>query len=515
MSTIESKDISLVLIHGWGCNQSSWQPLIPELERLYKISLIDLPGFGSAPAVDDYSLPQLLSILISQIPDKSWLVGWSLGGMLAIQLAHIYPQKISGVISLAANAKFVADSTYTSAMSLDVNQHFNQSFAADPVATLKLFSGLLAQGAQDERSLLKMFRKMLTADEVNSNWSQALELLSTLDNQRAISLLKLPCLHIFADGDSLVPVAAATSVVQLNQHHKISIIDQSSHALHWCFPEQTLKLIQNFINSHSEEVDIQFKQQVAKKFSKAAFSYDQASDIQKKAGYRLLSEFAVNTRSPQSGFVLDLGCGTGYFSRALQNRFVNSTVIGVDLSPGMLSVAKQKLMGFGVGGDAEKLPFASESIDVIYSNFSMQWCFDLAGLFNELYRVLKPGGELIFTTLGDKTLYELRSAWGAVDDKQHVNEFSNRESVSASLANYFSVAQMDFEPIQAEFNDISSLLRSLKSIGATHHATTAKGLMGRKKLHLLAEAYEKFRENGKLPLTYDVIFARAIKRDYK
>ena len=123
MSTIAEK-ISLVLIHGWGCDQTSWQPLIPELEKMFTLIAIDLPGFGNAPMIGDYSLENILSMLIDQIPDGSWVMGWSLGGMLGMQLAHYYPQKISGVITLASNAKFVADADYSDAMPLQVNQGF-------------------------------------------------------------------------------------------------------------------------------------------------------------------------------------------------------------------------------------------------------------------------------------------------------------------------------------------------------------------------------------------------------
>ena len=237
----------LVLIHGWGCDQSSWQPLIADLEKYFTVIVIDLPGFGGAPIISDYSLENILSILMDQIPAKSWLMGWSLGGMLAIQLAYRYPQKISGVISLAANAKFVANDDYPNAMAIKTNQEFNQSFVANPAVTLRLFSGLLVQGAVDERGLLKQFRKMISIESVNPDWYDALLLLSTMDNRKAIVEMKQVCLHIFADGDSLVPVSAASSIKELNAGHQVEIIAHSSHALHWCQPELLLNSIRQFI----------------------------------------------------------------------------------------------------------------------------------------------------------------------------------------------------------------------------------------------------------------------------
>jgi malonyl-CoA O-methyltransferase len=509
--------ISLVLIHGWGCDQSCWQPLIADLEKFSKIILVDLPGFGNTPMIGDYSLENILSILIDQIPDNSWGMGWSLGGMLAIQLAHRYPQKISGVISLAANSKFVVDDDYPDAMPLQINQDFNQSFKDNPAATLKLFSGLLAQGAEDERRLLKQLRAIFYPERANSNWHDALLLLSKIDNRQAIADIKQPCLQLFASDDSLVPISAASYLKQLNSHHQIKVIARSSHALHWCHPELVSRLILTFISERAETVTVfseqqEFKLRVAKKFSKAASTYDQAAGIQRASGNRLLNEFLSGLQLPEYSVVMDLGCGTGFFTAALQERFDHSLVVGVDLSFDMLSAAQTKSSCLFVGGDAEKLPFADNSIDLIYSNFALQWCLDLPRLFDELRRVLKPNGELVFTTLGNKSLCELRAAWNLVDDQQHVNAFVDHNLMVDFLESRFAQVKMDNQLLRAQFDDLHGVLHSLKSVGATYHRGTTKGLMGRKKLVQLAAAYEQFREQEKLPLTYDVIFARAIKR---
>lgn len=512
MSTIAEK-ISLVLIHGWGCDQSSWQPLIPQLEKLFTIIAIDLPGFGVAPITNDYSLENILSILIDQIPPNSWVMGWSLGGMLAIQLGHRYPQKISGVVTLAANAKFVADSDYPDAMPLQVNRDFNQSFVENSAATLKLFSGLLVQGSKDERGLLKQLRKILQSERVNSNWYDALLLLSKIDNRKAIAEINKPCLHLLADGDSLVPASAASCIKQLNSQHQVEVITQSSHALHWCQPELSLNFIRKFVVRFSSRTAAQqeFKSQVAKKFSKAASTYDQAAEIQRVAGNRLLDEFLDVPQLPEFSVVIDLGCGTGFFSAVLQERFKNSSIVGVDLSVDMLLAAQQKKSSLFVGGDAEKLPFADNSIDLIYSNFALQWCLDLPQLFDELWRVLNPGAELVFTTLGNQSLRELRAAWKVVDDQLHVNDFVDQTTLRELLLSTFADLRIESALLQAKFDTVSDMLRSLKSVGATYHLPATRGLMGRKKFMRLIAAYEECREDDKLPLTYDVISVRAKK----
>jgi malonyl-CoA O-methyltransferase len=513
MSTIQQH--TLVLIHGWGCDSSTWQPILEKLQYSFNLVLIDLPGFGTAPAIENYSLENLLSIMSAQIPDGSWVMGWSLGGMLAAQLAYRFPQKISGVISLAANARFVATADYPEAMSLKTNQEFNQSFFANPASALKVFSGLLAQGAVDERSLLKKNRSLISPEKVNSDWFSALILLSEMDNRKVLAEIKQPCLHLLADGDSLVPVSAAKKMQQISPLHQVEVIAHSSHALHWCHPELTAQHVCRFVESHSSLTGIVnqkvFKSRVAKKFSKAVSSYDHAAGVQRRSGHYLLENFAQDIQLNDMSVVMDLGCGTGYFLNPLKEKFGNISIVGVDLSLSMLSIAKQKAKVNFVAGDAEGLPFADQSIDLIYSNFALQWCFNLPLLFSELYRVMKPGAELIFTTLGNETLHELRSAWKQVDDQKHVNSFVDQAVLVGLLESRFPRVTFDRQLMQVQFDNPHELLHSLKSVGATYHESSSKGLMGRKKFMQLSSACEEFRQEGKLTLTYDVVFVRAKK----
>lgn len=499
---------SIVMLHGWGVDQSTWQPFIPELKKHSKLFCIDLPGFGSAPVVDDYSLDNILQIIAAQITQPSWIIGWSLGGMLAIQLAYRYPQKVLGVVSLAANAKFVADETYPHAMPVQTSDSFNNSFAANSFATLKLFSGLLAQGAEDERKFLKLIRSFMAPEAVNENWLSALQLLSQLDNRVVLPKIYQPCLHIFADKDALVPLQAAAQFRKFNPAHSTEIIKQSAHAMHWCQTVHVLNAINNFIAE--QQYNRQFKIQVAKQFSRAVDTYDSADGIQRESGLLLLNEFAIDIRLSENSLVMDLGCGTGSFVSDLQSRFNLSKVVGVDISLAMLNRTKQKT-SYLVGADADSLPFTNASIDLIYSNFSLQWCFDLPKLFDELHRVLKPGGQLIFTTLGQDSLQELIRAWKAVDAQEHVNPFVDKSVLSHLLAEKFSLSEIGQQKKIAKFNTLAALLKSLKAVGATHHVHSSSGLLGKSKFAQLTAAYESHRQDNMLPLTYDVIFARATK----
>lgn len=508
------KNNTIVLLHGWGCDSESWAPIILQLQSLAHVIAIDLPGFGHSPAIENFSVDAVVDFIVERIPDNCILIGWSLGGMLAVQVAARYPQKISQLITLAANVKFVASRNYVSAMPLVVNRNFNKSFEADPSATLKLFAGLLAQGDIAERALLKKIRSVVADKSITPNWLQALHVLAQLDNRDAFAVLTQPALHILGEADVLVPASAAPVLSALNAHQQVHLLPQAAHALHWSQPEKVIELIATFIQQHPTSFDDErsFKKRVAQSFSRAAHTYDTVANLQRNVGENLLRKVGVDL---QVKTVIDLGCGTGYFTPHLQKKFPQASVIGVDLAEGMLAVAKARnseKVSFACG-DAEHLPFATESVDVIFSSLALQWCQNLEALFSELNRVLKPNGQLVFSTLGPNTLHELKSAWQKVDGYVHVNRFKTINELHDGLReNSFSLVEFEQESQVLKFEKLSDLTRELKALGAHNiNRGQAEGLTGRKKIEAFKSAYENFRNENTLPATYDVFYIVAEK----
>ncbi len=506
----------IILLHGWGCDSSSWAPIFPQLEKLGKVITIDLPGFGKSPELEKYSLDAVVNFIAQRIfePGEAStpcvLMGWSLGGMLAVQIAAHYPQKVSGIITLAANAKFVASHDYASAMPPSTNNNFTESFASDPATALKIFGGLLAQGDANERALLKKMRNLISNEAVNVNWLQALQLLSQLDNRNAFTALTQPGLHVFGATDVLVPNSTAPVLAALNPRQKIILLPQAAHAVHWSQPEVVTMLMQDFFQSlEPEHVK---KIQVAQSFSRAAKTYDAAASFQRDVGNELLRSIEPNKKID---VVLDLGCGTGYFTQYLKEAFSQAHIIGMDLAEGMLCVAQEKNQQTKawVCGDAEKLPFADASVDIIFSSLALQWCNNLTELFSELYRVIKPDGTLLFSTLGPNTLHELRNAWQQVDSNIHVNHFTPAAEIQKQLLqNGFLTDHFVEQSTVLEFQTLTDLTRNLKQLGAHNiNRGRATGLTGRKKIAAFNSAYEQLRRDTLLPATYEVFYISAKK----
>lgn len=253
---------------------------------------------------------------------------------------------------------------------------------------------------------------------------------------------------------------------------------------------------------------------VRRAFGRAAAGYDEAAVLQREVAAELLTRIEEQALSPQA--ILDLGAGTGTATAILKARFRRAAVIALDLAPPMLAVAgtrRRWLAPFAlVCGDAHALPLAAARFDLVHSSLMLQWVHDLDRVLAEIRRVLMPGGALMFSTLGPDTLNELRAAYATLDDGVHVNRFLDLHDVGDALTRAgFRDPVLDVERRTLTYADVGGLLRDLKAIGATAVPRTRSGLGGRRRRALLAAAYEPFRREGRLPATYEVIYARAIR----
>ena len=124
-----------------------------------------------------------------------------------------------------------------------------------------------------------------------------------------------------------------------------------------------------------------------------------------------------------------------------------------------------------VCADAYRLPLASRSVELIYSNLMLQWCDRPDLVFRELARVLKPGGVFVFSSFGPDTLHELRLAWESVDHGVHVSQFPDMPQLGAALMNAGLLEPvMDVERHQLQYQSVHALMRELQRIGARNAA---------------------------------------------
>jgi len=248
-------------------------------------------------------------------------------------------------------------------------------------------------------------------------------------------------------------------------------------------------------------------------FDRASATYDAAAVLQTRVRDELLSRLELLRIAPQ--VVVDLGCGTGQGTRALKDRYRSAMVIGLDPAPGMLRETRRRSGWLRplhrVCGDACQLPLRDGTVSLMFSNLMLQWCDDLDAALAEIRRVLAPEGFLAFSTFGPDTLRELRSAWAAADGGTHVSGFRDMHDIGDALTRAgLSEPVMDVERLTMVYPDVAAITRDLKVIGA-HNATAARarGLTGKGRWRAMTDAYERQRQAGLLPATYEVVYGAA------
>jgi len=538
----ESNGLPIVLIHGWASSSHTWKGVLEKINEEHPVILIDLPGFGASSALKVLNLSELLDQIQCLLPPKCFLMGWSLGGMLASALAARRENGIAGLITLATNPVFVATEAWPWAMSKKTYRDFCSHFLQEPLRTVKRFCGLQAQGDKNIKSVLKALKENQIAPSADlvSSWYQGLCFLEQLNNADYMAKPKCPGLHLFGEKDALVPLGSceatlhkalgrgvARSIENIDDLSKSGrtgktplfrqnyyILKDTGHALHLSEPEKITASVLKFMG-HQQALSKynRSKVQIAQSFSRAAAFYDEAAELQKSTAKNL-----ANAAGEVGGKVLDLACGTGFVSRFLKMR-PQSSLLMLDLAQGMIAQARNKLSEPVLGqkntsnkrhyvcGDMEKLPLSAETFDLVVSSMSVQWSNNISEVLAEVWATLKPGGKFIFTNVGPATLSELTQAWEKADSYVHVNDFEDLAAISlAAEKQGFIVESKKRELETLYYENVRQLMRSIKNIGAHNvNAGQNHGLTGKKKILALQDAYEKFRnKNGMLPATWEI-----------
>lgn len=239
----------LVLLPGWGLGVSPLEPLAAALRGLDEHLHVDIEPL---PDLENADLDDWLDELDATLPDNAWLGGWSLGGMLAAELAARRGDRCCGLATFASNVCFVARNEWPSAMAQTDFDAFIAGCIADPDATLKRFSLLCAQGAEEPRALSRQLKAAAPHAPV-SHLIESLKLLAHLDTRAALQAFSGPQLHLFGGLDALVPAEASADLLSLLPDVEVGVIEQASHAFILENPHGVAAAVQAFLHESGDD----------------------------------------------------------------------------------------------------------------------------------------------------------------------------------------------------------------------------------------------------------------------
>ena len=238
----------IVLLHGWGFTPAVWNPVINALVQ---------QGFNHdhllAPALNAASgdLTQSIDALARQLPERAHIVGWSLGGELALALATCIPQRLASLTMIASTPCFMNHDDWALGQPPSLLDDFDQRLAENPAALLKRFSMLIRHGdvaASRDRALTEELSQC--NDSNLARLAAGLKLLRHIDLRAHMHADDVPTLLIHGTQDAVVPMAAAAWLAH-KSHATLHEFEGASHALPLTHAPQIALYLLDFIEQNT------------------------------------------------------------------------------------------------------------------------------------------------------------------------------------------------------------------------------------------------------------------------
>jgi pimeloyl-[acyl-carrier protein] methyl ester esterase len=200
-------DTQLVLLHGWAMHGGVFAPLIEALRNRCTLHVVDLPGHGrSRECAVSLQPAACAKAIAARVPLAVWL-GWSLGGLYALQAALDFPKRVQGFAMLCASPRFVRGRDWPHAVSPEILRNFGRDLETDYTGTLERFLALEALGSDCAQADLRKLR----ADAFDAfrpplrALTQGLDVLEHADLRARLQGLKQPSAWIAGRRDRLIP----------------------------------------------------------------------------------------------------------------------------------------------------------------------------------------------------------------------------------------------------------------------------------------------------------------------
>ncbi len=243
---------NLVLLHGWGLHGGIWKTLLPFLEPHFRVYNIDLPGFGRSPVHNGaYDLAYLCESIDGVLPDDFYMMGWSMGGLIATELARKTDKKIHKLITVASSPRFIADETWTFGLDKQILESFMGYLSEDYKGTLIRFLAIQTMGSATQKQDVQHLKEMVFLHGMPSEeaLSGGLQLLHDSDLLNTITELEIPLLRIYGKLDTMVSVAQANRITELLPDSQSIVFPKAGHAPFLSQPQKVAEAVISFIEN--------------------------------------------------------------------------------------------------------------------------------------------------------------------------------------------------------------------------------------------------------------------------
>ncbi|PIE82858.1 MAG: pimeloyl-[acyl-carrier protein] methyl ester esterase [Candidatus Contendobacter odensis] len=223
----------VVLVHGWGMHAGIWQDVVEGLAGHYRVTVLDLPGHGYSRTLENqYGLVQLADMVAAAVPAPATWIGWSLGGLVAQQVALSAPEHISRLVLVSSTPSFIKRTGWLHGIDLPVLQRFAEELQQDYRAVLKRFIALEVHGSTHANEQLRLLKAMLFqhGEPEISALKAGLSILETSDLRAELPRIGCPALLLMGQRDQLIPAAAGVAMCAALPDARLHVVAGAGHA---------------------------------------------------------------------------------------------------------------------------------------------------------------------------------------------------------------------------------------------------------------------------------------------
>lgn len=473
-------EIPTVFLPGWGFEGSILRLIHPTPSWVYPEKILDPETFESA----------LLQFLAENSIKTVRIIGWSMGGMLGLDFAVKYPEKVDSLILVSIRSEWPQSEII----------ELKNDFGDNPEAFLKNFYRKCFLGDKDS------YREFCS--ELQSQYIEAAEMNPAL-LQRGLDFLQeftipgqdpaIPIRIIHGRQDIIAPVREMLEL----KGSDVELIENCGHI--------------PFLNEKSSlQVELR-KQTIMEKFSRAADSYDNYAIVQKEVARKLTDIIIQSNDRARLGTILEIGCGTGNFTSLLAEQFPAAKITALDFSSEMIAKAGNKLYSSSIDficaeGEEFLQNSPAGSFDLVASNGSLQWFTDHEKALRNIARVLRPKGYFICSIFGPDSLRKLgqglRILFGYPGNVA-AHAFPDMKSLQNILDANFTEGSSEQHLIEKQYDSVRDLLLHIKKTGTGgYHKYGLPSLT----ISRLKQLDNWFIETyGSCKVTYQIHFLHAVK----
>jgi pimeloyl-[acyl-carrier protein] methyl ester esterase len=245
----------LVLLHGWAMHGGMWGPWLDGLVGGARLHVVDLPGHGRSPWVAEAcDLAGLAEAVVPVVPQGATVLGWSLGGMVALELGRRYPRHLRALVLVATTPRFLAAPDWNRGLEPAVLDGFTHGLEADCHQTVQNFLTLQARGDERAAATLRALRGLIAARAEPDRRALAagLDVLRSVDLRTALPQIELPALVVSGEHDCLMPAEAGRALAAALPRARLRIIERSGHAPFLSHPDHVLAEVRGFLSRQAQ-----------------------------------------------------------------------------------------------------------------------------------------------------------------------------------------------------------------------------------------------------------------------